>query len=65
MDIILFIMALILFFGGIIWLVLRPCCYECEGMAILMIIGGIILMVASHFLDFGLINQELCNCSGI
>lgn len=59
MNEILFIMALILFFGGIIWLVMRPCCYECEAMAILMIIGGILLMICSLFLDFEIINQGL------
>jgi len=63
MEIILFIIALIIFLGGIITLVLRPCCYDMEGMAILMIIGGLILMVCSYFLDFGIINEDLlCNC---
>jgi len=55
-------MALILFFGGIIILVLRPCCYDMEGIAILMVIGGIILMVCSYFIDFEVINQEVCSC---
>jgi len=63
MDIVLFIIGLILFFGGIITLVLRPCCYDMEGIAILMIIGGLIFMTGSFFVDLETVSQDLtCNC---
>ena len=60
MDIITIIIGVVALSAGVIQLIMRPCCCECEFEAVLLTIAGVLVIIIGYFMvPLSMINEAL------